>query len=607
MGATETTTRWIRLRSALATLLTILMLVLISASTSPNVVAIADVPLPPGALPPGSAHYDIPSGALFVSPSGSDSSDGSINDPMSSLAAAVDGAQSGSTIVLRAGTYHESVILPDSKQLTVQPFPAEAVWFDGTAPLADWQPSARGWVHANWTVQFDSSPTYTRGAPDNTAESWRFVNPAYPLAGHPDQVFLDGVNLRQVGSQDQLMPGTFFVDYEAACLYLGSDPTGHEVRSSNLSSAFVMAGPRSTVRGIGIRGYAPSVPDMGAIYIAPSAANSVMENLLLQNNATTGLSVNASGVQLRHVTSEYNGLLGVQATEADNLTVEGALIRGNNTEHFNPSPAAGGLKITSSRGTAVRDSSFAKNEGVGLWFDESCYGIEVTGSLFTGNAVHGLQAELSAQVLVANNRFVANAASGAEIQNTGSVRIWNNTFSGNLRAVNLVQDNRRAADVGTQGHDSRQAVPDPEVSWLTRDITVRNNAFLRPAAGSPCLLCMADQERKLSGQQLRLSIRGNAWYPALPDGPRAAAIWLAGSAGTLSLPDLASFRAATGQEHPGVELALAAGADEATQLKALTKVLFQVADPMPDDIARLTRLPLGVRLVGSALKDPLLN
>jgi hypothetical protein len=607
MGATESTSRWIQLRSALAAVMTVLMLVLMTASANRTVVAIAGVPPPPGALPPGSAQYDIPSDALFVSPSGSDSSDGTINDPMSTLAAAVDRAQSGGTIVLRAGNYHESVVLPDSKQLTVQPFPAEAVWFDGTTPLADWQQYGRGWVHTNWTVQFDSSPTYTRGAPDNTVESWRFVNPAYPLAAHPDQLFLDGANLRQVGSQEQLGPGTFFVDYTAGRLYLGSDPTGHDIRSSSLSSAFVIAGPRTIVRGIGVRGYAPSVPDMGAIYIAPSAANSVLENILVQNDATTGISVNTSGVRLRRVTSEYNGLLGVQATEADNLTVEGVLVRGNNTEHFNPSPAAGGLKITSSRGTVVRDSSFAQNEGVGLWFDESCFGVEVTGSSFIGNAVHGLQAELSAQVLLANNRFVANAASGAEIQNTGSVGIWNNTFSDNLRAINLVQDKRRAADAGTPGHDPRQAALDPEVSWLTRDITVRNNAFLRPAASSPCLLCMADQERQLSGQQLRLSIGGNAWYPALPDGPRALALWLAGSVGTLPLPDLAALRAATGQEDPGVELALAAGADEATQITAVMRVFFQVANPLPLEIARRTGFPSGVRFVGAALKTPWLN
>ena len=42
----------------------------------------------------------------------------------------------------------------------------------------------------NWTAQFDASPTFTFGAPDGTTAGWSFVNPQYPMAAHPDQVWI---------------------------------------------------------------------------------------------------------------------------------------------------------------------------------------------------------------------------------------------------------------------------------------------------------------------------------------------------------------------------------------------------------------------------------
>src|SRR5207302_10179693 len=112
------------------------------------------------------------SDAIVVSPSGSDTASGTSSAPLRTLAHAVRSAPSGATIVLRAGSYHESVVIPSNKRLTVQAWPGEAVWLDGSVPVTGWTSSGGLWSKSGWDVKFDASPTYTRGAPDNTGANW---------------------------------------------------------------------------------------------------------------------------------------------------------------------------------------------------------------------------------------------------------------------------------------------------------------------------------------------------------------------------------------------------------------------------------------------------
>ena len=131
---------------------------------------------------------------------------------MRTLGAAINRASSGATIVLRRGMYHEEVMIPAGKRLTIQRYGEETVWLDGSVPVTDWQRSGDVWYRAGWTAEFNSSPTFSWNAPDNTQPNWRWVDPGYPMAAHPDQVWFDGKAQSQVGSLGQVGPGKFYVD-----------------------------------------------------------------------------------------------------------------------------------------------------------------------------------------------------------------------------------------------------------------------------------------------------------------------------------------------------------------------------------------------------------
>ena len=316
------------------------------------------------------------------------------------------------------------------------------------------------------------------------------------MASHPDQIWINNVAQRQVGSLAAVTPGTFFHDEGANQLWLGTDPSGKDVRASDLIRALMVRADGSAVRGIGIRRYAPSIPDMGAVTL--ERAGILFENVAITDSATTGLFVGqgstTAGVTVRNVRIERSGMLGMAATYADNLTVDQLVSVNNNTEHFNTAPVSGGVKIGRTRGVVVRNSVLSDNYGPGLWIDESVYDMTVTGNEIRNNAKHGLLLEISAKATVSNNMFSGNGGFGIKVNNTSNVKIWNNTFVGNDRSINIVQDAAHTRP-RTLGRDPRQPFPDPTMTWTNGPVTVTNNVMSNQQTGN-CLLCVEDYSQQ---------------------------------------------------------------------------------------------------------------
>jgi parallel beta-helix repeat protein len=553
-----------------------------------------------GAVAVGSAAYPVPSGAYLVSPSGNDAAGGSASAPWRTLGRAVAAAPSGATVVLRAGTYHESVTVPSGKRLTIQAYPGEAVWLDGSRTVTGWVTDGSAWRVDGWTPQFDHSPTYTKGAPDGQG-NWGFVNPAYPMAAYPDQLWIDGAAQRQVGSRGAVVAGTFFVDTAADRLYVGTSPAGRTVRATDLSLGLTIRGAGTVVRGIGVQRYATSVPEKGTVI--STAPDVTLENVVIRDNATQGLFVGAAnGVRnvLRHVTLERNGLLGLEASYADGLVLDGVRAVSNNAEHFNLAPVSGGAKIVRSRGLTVRDSVLADNIGPGLWFDESAYNATITGNDLLRNAGHGLSYEISSRALIADNIVAGNGALGLKINDASNIDIWNNTIVDNGdRPMWLVQDSRQASNLSTPGHDPRQALPDPTVTWLLGPITVKNNVIGGRTPGN-CLLCVQDSALYRSAAQIAVTADGNAYHRTSSTSPRWTVTWPVGTTNPQVYTTLAAFRSATGQERNGTEFTGASVVDSAYRLTAaVVAVQSTVAQPLPASVAALIGAPAGERRLGA--------
>ncbi|MFC5743993.1 right-handed parallel beta-helix repeat-containing protein [Actinomadura rugatobispora] len=553
---------------------------------------------PAGAVTVGAAAYKVPGDAVVVSPSGDDAAPGTAAQPLRTVARAIAKSSSGSTIVLRGGTYHESVTVPASKRLTLQAHPGEAVWFDGSEPVEGWRSQGGAWVKDGWTARFDSSPTYTAGAPASRDRDFQFVDPAHPMAAHPDQVWIDDVAQRQVASRAQLQANTFYVDEAARRLYLGSDPSGRKVRASTLDEAITLRGGGSALRGIGVRRYATSLPQLGSVKVV--GADVTLENVAVTDSATTGLSVVGPRATVRRFTATRNGMLGIHGNHADRLRIELVRAHRNNLERFKPAPVSGGIKITRSRTVAITGSVLADNLGKGVWLDESVHDATVTGNRIVQNTSHGIVLELSAKAVVAGNLVRGNGGDGLRLNDTSDVAVWNNTLTGNGRTVHLVQDLRRPDQPGTPGRDPRRPFPDPGMTWRLGQITLRNNVLADPRPGAPCLLCVEDHSHERSARAMDITANGNVYVRSSPGSPQRLVLWSRGEGEAAAFTSLAEFRAATGQEQRGLAydtdhtVAPDGTLDRPTATAANANAL-----PLPAAIATKLGKPSGTRHTGA--------
>ncbi|WP_340536694.1 right-handed parallel beta-helix repeat-containing protein [Nocardioides sp. GXZ039] len=551
----------------------------------------------PGSRPVGTARFDAPAGSVYVSPSGSDGAPGTVEAPVRTIARAMWIAPIGGTVVLRAGEYNERVVV--SKRLTLQNYPGEAAWIDGSIPVSGWRAEGGDWVRDGWTYRFDSSPTYTQGAADGTTEDWTFVDRAnYPMAAHPDQVWVDGSFLREVASRDLVVPGTFFVDDAGARLVIGSDPTGRTVRATNLARALNVQAAGTVVRGIGVRRFATSVPMIGMVTVEKPDA--VLEDVVIEESATTGISILATGVTVRGLTVRESGMLGIHARFADGLDLRDVLSEDNNRERFNSAPVSGGMKVTHLRGITIRDSVFRSNWGPGFWADESTYDIDLVHNEFSNNQGHGISLELSAKAIVAGNLLLGNRRFGMKINNTSDVQIWNNTISGSDRPVNLVQDTRRNTNPNASMVDKRQPWPQPEMPWEVQDITVANNVMTMPDPRGNCLLCVEDYSFKESAEQMRISAPGNVYHRNSKTAPSWEVVWSRGAGNPAVFTTLAAFTEQTGQERGGREYLGAAILDPRTGAldPAVAAQADRIGAPVPAAVAALLGVRTGARALG---------
>lgn len=499
-----------------------------------------------GSATVGTTTYAVPAGAIVVDSRAAAGGSGSVQSPLRTIQSAVDRAAAGATIVVRGGTYTENVTVSAGKRLTVQSYPGEAVWLDGATQVTGWKASGGAWYVDGWTAEFDASPTFTKGAPDGTASGWRWLNDAHPMAAHPDQVWIGGVALTQVATRHSVGAGTFFVDTANDRLYVGSSPDAGTVTASTTSKALSIRAEGTIVRGIGIRDYATSVWMMGAVTV--EAPNVTLENVVIYDNATSGVFVGAPGATLRHVTVARNGLMGVGANYADGLTFDDVLSVENNAEHFNQAPVSGGVKITKSRGVTITDSSLLRNDGPAIWTDQSVYDLTVAHNDLVGNLGHGAFLELSQRIDFVDNLVSGNRSNALKINNTGDVQVWNNTIIGGDRTVNIVQDPRSADDPSVPGHDPRRPQPDPDMPWVIRDITLGNNVIA--ASSGNCTLCVEDYSHRYAASALNIRSDGNVIQRLTSSQPTWLVVWSRGAdnVNPFVFTTMDAYRSTTGQD-----------------------------------------------------------
>lgn len=438
-----------------------------------------------GALPLGEASYTPPGDAVYIATTGNDSTGtGSIGAPFATMTPALAAVPVGGTIVYRGGTYHEgaaaySYIAINKAGVTVQNYPGEAVIFDGSSVVTGWVVHAAGvWKKAGWTFNPPYDYAYAQGSTTNTDGFVDTVN--YPCAHMPDMCFIDGVAQQQVNSLAAVADGKFFIDRAADVAYIGTDPTGKEVRLSDLSMLFIALAVDVSFKGFQWQRFANPLPDQGVVRLHRD--NGLIENCIAEWNATTGMGVITGGTNctIRNNTSRYNGLMGLHVVYADGIVVEGNDFDQNNQEWFNSAPSVGACKATRTQGATFRGNRFANtNRGPGLWLDEVVYDSRIYSNDMEFNGTQGLHIEICDLAVVADNRLRGNGLAQLLITSTDDVRLWCNTIAANEHECVVFQQDNRDPLIQTSVRDNRQPASFYETTctWWMDSFEFENNVM----------------------------------------------------------------------------------------------------------------------------------
>lgn len=518
-----------------------------------------------GALPVGQARYPIPpSGVRYVAPTGADANPGTLAAPYRTLKAAAASAPDNATIVMRAGIYHEggtyagagttgsdgnlgNGVRVTAANVTVQNYPGEEVWLDGSEVVNGWVASGSNWI-ANFAWTLDRARTQVRGevtSGDAGGTNWgSFIQDAFPIAHWPEAVFIDGVPQQQVQTLAEVGPGKFFVNgaypnasgtqrnlFRSTSYVIGSNPNGREVRIAKLSRALSTASTAAglTFRGIGVRRYANTMPDWGCFYIGSTGA--AFENVDMSDISDYGIHVAATLPKMQRCTIARCGRKGVGGTYADGYLIEYCRFTETNCRRFGHEPDGGAFKVGWVWDSVIRHNIFEGNKGHCIWYDASCYRNKIYDNWFSDNLGHAVFYEISSKAWIVGNVVIDAGVHATDndslyqpfrnpafrVVDSNRVHVWHNTIINPEQAIGLGESNRTVS----QGADPRQPSSFfvTDMTWEVDEITVRNNAFIGCAGINlvqSCFYSFFDQKKIKSTGDFGLNMAGNLY--TRPDG-----------------------------------------------------------------------------------------
>jgi endo-1,4-beta-xylanase len=284
---------------------------------------------------------------------------------------------------------------------------------NGSKPVTNWMQKGSLWIATGQTQHSESH--------------WKSTWP--PLANPPAQfnedLFLDGKQLRRVLSTAEVVPGTFYFDYDAATIYIADPPAGHELESSAVEAGVRSKAPGITVQGLTIEKFT-------------SAGISLGSDARIENNETRyihGLGIQfSSGARVVHNKTHHNGMYGMTGAGESPL-VEDNEIAYNNTAGYHTANggcwAAGGAKYVYTRNMVVRGNYVHDNYCAGLWSDIDNIDTTYENNRIENNWAQGLFIEISYRGAIRNNVIRGNFGTGILFNSSSDQDVSGNQISDN--------------------------------------------------------------------------------------------------------------------------------------------------------------------------------
>jgi parallel beta-helix repeat protein len=360
------------------------------------------------------------------------------------IAAAVAAHPPGSTFVLAAGVYREQTITPREGDVFEGAGPGTVL--SGARVLTGWERDGSSW----------SLGGQTQAAPVSGE-----CRDETPLCSIPEELFVDGVRLRPVGSIAALAPDAWWFDRSRGRVHLGSDPTGKVVEIGVTQFAFTGDAGHVTIRDLTVTQYATQ-SQHGAIQA--EGPDWLIERVSAVANHALGIRFNGDRAVIRDTVASENGQMGLGSSSSADSLVERVVLADNNRAGYDDEWEAGGAKFVLSRNLRVVDSDVHGNDGPGIWFDESADASTITGNRVVDNLGAGIFYEISRGATISGNTVTGNGSgeapkgwlwgAGIQIAASWDVSVTDNTVAGNNNAVVVIQQDRGSGPLGERRADN---------------------------------------------------------------------------------------------------------------------------------------------------------
>lgn len=480
-----------------------------------------------GPYGPIQQFYDLPkiSGKIFfVSPDGNLEKSGRLLSEPTTIESAIQKVKTGDAIVLRGGVYRTGNLI-FNQGITIQPFENERPIFKGTFIADKWENLGNGLWTTSWSLLFPSKPDdwWRRNREGKQTPLYRFNN---------DMVFVDGKFLQAVGWEGHVDENTYFIDYDAGIVYIGTDPTNHTIEITAFNSAIIrtikdIRGNKSdgigpTIRGITFTQYAYRAIEIeGKDPEGLSAeqnhgkdvVGSTFENCTISFCSRVAGYFRGDKMVIRHCKVSDTSTEGVYILSSSDVLLEKNIFTKNNIERITGYyPAAVKIFNQCYRVTCNDNLVIDLPYSNGIWYD-----VGNVDGVFINNWVEGVGSnqkefsidqpwpsdngfffEISKGAICAGNVFV-NCDHGIWVLNSSNVHIYNNTFINSTACI--ARNTRSAAGDHFGWHPSTGPdVDQREGHIFVNNLLFENENFSRPLlyVWQPSSLCEKLNKPQLS-------------------------------------------------------------------------------------------------------------
>ena len=371
--------------------------------------------------------------------------------PGDSIQAAVD-RHPGATFVFKPGVYRLQTITPRTGQTFVG---ERGAVLSGAKVLTGWRRDGARWYVSGQSQKGDVT-------------AFKCIE-TRPRCNYPEELFINDVRMRHVGTLPEVRPGTWFFDYPAARIYIGDDPERKVVETSVVPYSFNGNRSRVTIKNLTIEKYANRAQH-GAVHPRTGLADPpqsgdlsygwLIEDVEVRLNHGAGIQL-AHDMVVRRCRVMRQGQIGIRGAGVNNVLIEDSELAYNNEAGYDWGFEGGATKILHSNKAVFRSNYVHHNFGAGLWLDWDNRNSLIEMNFVEQNSSPGIFQECNAQGVVRYNisRFNATHKSaspwlwGAQILISSSqqMEIYGNTVTVSAdggNGITLIQQNRGTASFG---------------------------------------------------------------------------------------------------------------------------------------------------------------